>query len=165
MLWTCLDCGAGYAESLASCPQCGSTERRPDWQENDEEDSVPKIDSAGTASGGAHPVPGEPEVTEDGTEVTPEAGAPADGTAEPAQDADSPAEGKDAAPEDDAPGGEQPSAGDDDADESGEPAESGNGDADEADSEPATETATPPAKRARKTTASRTKAAAGGNSG
>ena len=126
---------------------------------------MPKIDSAGTASGGAHPVPGEPEVTEDGTEVESQAAPSPGDTPAPPAEASTPAEGEDGAPKGDAGESEQPSSGGDDADENGEPAESGDSDEADSEGEPATETAAPPAKRARKTTAPRTKAAAGGNSG
>lgn len=52
-LWICGDCGAAYSVGAECCPQCGSGEYR--------EDHVPKIDSAGLATG-AYPVPSGHEV-------------------------------------------------------------------------------------------------------
>ncbi len=54
-LWICGDCGAAYSVGAPCCPQCGST----DWTE----DGMPKIDSAGLATGAAAepvPVAGDP---------------------------------------------------------------------------------------------------------
>ena len=44
MLWVCGKCRTRYAPGLAACPQCGSTDYRPDY----EEDTVANITSAGT---------------------------------------------------------------------------------------------------------------------
>lgn len=69
-LWHCAACRAAYAVGLAACPQCGGTGR------DDEEDGMPKIDSAGLATGhlpagagtDAEPEAAEAPAAEDGVQ-------------------------------------------------------------------------------------------------